>query len=126
MCDKENNQIEPDISFNYLGQFDNTESSLFQLSPLGAASEISPDNELISQMSINAIVQNSKLTYSVTYNNNLYSEDSIHLLTEKMQFRINQLIDHCIGKEETILSPSDFTSDDISFDDLDDILSEIN
>jgi amino acid adenylation domain-containing protein/non-ribosomal peptide synthase protein (TIGR01720 family) len=126
-------KLEPEISFNYLGQFgqeDNHRDSIIRISTLNAGDSTGPEMEMKYALNVNGILVGRKLELSFSYNTHEYEKSSIRALVDCCKINLRKIIRHCAGKKETESTPSDLIVDDvdISLEDLDDIkgLVELN
>lgn len=117
--------LEPAISFNYLGQFDeaknDSEQPLFQSSTLSVGTEIHPEMKRAFTFDINGIVNEGQLKMTFNYNRHQYTPVTIAKLVKQYDYYLLKLIDHCTGKETTEQSPTDFTYNQLSIGQLDQI-----
>jgi amino acid adenylation domain-containing protein/non-ribosomal peptide synthase protein (TIGR01720 family) len=105
----------PEITFNYLGQVDartgqDTDSGLFQFSPVGAGNPISPEMEQTHTLSISGMVVKGIFTLSFSYNRYEYDKTRIRELVEHFKSYLLRLMDHCTRKQETQLTPADVSA----------------
>jgi len=101
---------EPDIYFNYLGQFgrDNQNNDSFiKISSINPGKNISPEMERTNAIDINGMVVQGKLSLIFTYNKYEYKRDTIEKLAAGYRSHLVDIIDHCRKKEEKELTPSD-------------------
>ncbi|MNZ80610.1 Gramicidin S synthase 1 [compost metagenome] len=113
-------KMEPEISFNYLGQFDKTSSE-----NLGGM-EIAPENHSQYILDINGLVEEEKLKLYFTYNSYVFRSNTMQSLLDSYKEYLLAIIDHCKGKKETQRTPSDFGMKELSIDDLNDIFSALS
>ena len=100
---------EPDILFNYLGQFERTlpQSNLFQLDrPLQAG--YGHENGRTHALEINAYVLGGSLQLEWLFNPDQLPVEQITQLADRFQAELVGLIDHCLQKEGREFTPSDF------------------
>ena len=102
----------PEISFNYLGQFgQDLNTGLFGLSHLNTGEPVSPEAESIYKLNINGMVANEKLVLAFSYNRQQYSSNTILKLIEGYRKNLGRIVEHCIekykAKKEAELTPSD-------------------
>jgi len=121
--------LEPEISFNYLGQFDGENEigsgdELFTISNLKVGELISPEFEKNIALDIVGIVAEGQLTLSFSYNIFQYRSSRIEEVADAYKKNLLKIIDHCRGKDETELTPSDFTRQDLDMKELE-AISEI-
>jgi amino acid adenylation domain-containing protein/thioester reductase-like protein/non-ribosomal peptide synthase protein (TIGR01720 family) len=112
----------PDLSFNYLGQFDqdlNTE--LFQISPLPTGSSISPNAGRTFKLEINGMISGGQLRFTLGYHPKEYRKETILKLMTCFNESLRQIIKHCQTKEEAELTPTDFGDQELSLEELEEI-----
>ncbi|MCY7755872.1 condensation domain-containing protein, partial [Bacillus haynesii] len=117
----------PDISFNYLGQFDeDIKSSGFRVSPVKAGHEISPDWERPHLLDISGAVSSECLVMHFVYNRLQYKKETVQALADHVQYFLKTIIRHCIEKETHERSATDFTDEDLTLEELSDIMGAVN
>ncbi len=101
---------EAEISFNYLGQFDQVadSASLFSLATESYGSTMSPLGYRQHLLDINGSVNEGKLNLSWTYSQNFYDEATIKKLAQSYVQILRELIDHCLQPDAGGFTPSDF------------------
>jgi bacitracin synthase 3 len=103
-------KTEPEIYFNYLGQFgrDNQNNNAFiKISSISPGKNISPGMERTCTIDINGMVVEGKLSLVFTYNKYEYKKDNLEKLAAGYRSHLLNIIDHCSKKEEQELTPSD-------------------
>ncbi|SFJ91368.1 non-ribosomal peptide synthetase [Thermoflavimicrobium dichotomicum] len=115
-------RLQPEISFNYLGQVDQGDSSIAG-APMPMGQEINPDNHNTYALDINGAVVNGQLQMNFLYNPHVFTADTIENVVERYRFYLTQIVDHCIQKEMTEHTPSDFTEKDLTLEELDDVFA---
>ncbi|MDY6802247.1 MAG: amino acid adenylation domain-containing protein [Cyanobacteriota bacterium] len=119
---------QPEVSFNYLGQFDLTQSeSIFR----GLASEEtgptqSPSGQRRYLLELNGLVVEGKLQLDWTYSENIHKQSTIEQLARGFIEALNSIIDHCVASETGSYTPSDFPDVALDQSELDDLVAEIN
>ncbi|MCY8000847.1 non-ribosomal peptide synthetase [Bacillus haynesii] len=106
----------PDITFNYLGQFEianrtqteTEELDAFTFSPLGGGEDISGTWKREQSLDISALVAEGKLTVNMTYETNRFQKETIERLSQDCQYFLRKLMNHCLSKTETEKTVSDF------------------
>ncbi|MCY8346954.1 amino acid adenylation domain-containing protein, partial [Bacillus haynesii] len=106
----------PDITFNYLGQFEianrtqteTEELDAFTFSPLGGGEDISGTWKREQSLDISALVAEGKLTVNMTYETNRFQKETIERLSQDCQYYLRKLMNHCLSKTETEKTVSDF------------------
>ncbi len=118
----------PEISFNYLGQFDSmlATSNVFELAQesLGLTQDINSERPYI--LEINGSIIEKKLKFTWTYNKHFYDKSLIDNLGEKYLETLIKLIEHCQSPEASGYTPSDFSLAEIEQNQLDDILARVD
>ncbi|MDP4146802.1 MAG: amino acid adenylation domain-containing protein [Bacillota bacterium] len=114
------NEIEfkliPQISFNYLGQFDkDVNQDLFTTSVISAGTSISEESQRIYDININGMVIYGELQLSFQYNKEQYNSDTIEKLAISYEKMLLKVINHCIEKEESEMTPSDYGYDEYEY-----------
>jgi len=98
------------ISFNYLGQFDQSfgEDALFapRPGPLGALHD--PQAPLPTPLAIDCQVQDGRLGMRWTYSREQFDEASVTALAEAYRAELERLVEHCLAEEAGGCSPADF------------------
>ncbi len=117
----------PEISFNYLGQFESgrtaevPEEDAFSFSPLGAGGDISTTWNREQSLDISAIAAEGKMTVNMTYDTTRFQHKTIEQLSETCRQFLLQLIEHCQNKRETEKTISDFDDQELTEDALQEI-----
>lgn len=121
-------QIQPEISFNYLGQFDSMQSESILL---GFAQE---DTGMIQSASgkrkylleLNGLVVEGKFQLDWTYSENIHKKTTVEHLANDFIKALNSLIEHCLSPDIGSYTPSDFPDVALSQSELDNLVAEIN
>jgi len=123
-------KLKPEISFNYLGQFDeDIEPSVFEVSELSSGASVSGEAKNVHAIDINGMLARGKLGFSIAYNGYEYSEETIGKLAEGYHRALTDIIEYCVNKEEAELTPSDISTGKLNIDELNalyETLGEIN
>ena len=120
-----NPHTHPTLSFNYLGQWDNTltQEGLFSFSQESAGSSVSELNTNPHLLDINAEVKEGALHIAWGYSQNHYHKKTLETLSTNLIERLKQLIHHCCQDHNFGYTPSDF--DLINFDLIKDAIEVI-
>ncbi|MCP5107613.1 MAG: non-ribosomal peptide synthetase, partial [bacterium] len=120
--------LEPQISFNYLGEFDlERMDEVFRMSGLKTGDGASPELERPLALAVNGIILEKKLHFHFTYNKYEYLETTMERLVDCYKTNLTRIVEHCMSKEEKELTPSDVAQDEeLSIEELDDIKSMLN
>ncbi|MGD2088937.1 MAG: non-ribosomal peptide synthase/polyketide synthase [Candidatus Aminicenantes bacterium] len=111
----------PEISFNYLGEFNSIghhQEDIFQVSAMRTGHQISPEFEQTHAIDINGIITQSRLALSFSYNKHQYKQPTIKKLLDCFKVNLLTIISHCVQKERKELTPSDLTYPHLSIDQL--------
>ncbi|MCV3216659.1 amino acid adenylation domain-containing protein [Plectonema radiosum NIES-515] len=122
------NYPEPEVVFNYLGQFDQTfsNSSLFRLVQNSSGLMSSPHNKRSSLLEINGLVVNNQLQFDWTFSENIHRYSTIENLAQEFVKALTGIITHCQSTQEKNYTPSDFPELDLSQKGLDNFLAKLN
>ncbi|WP_230639896.1 non-ribosomal peptide synthetase [Bacillus velezensis] len=114
----------PEISFNYLGQFNDTEEQhTFSLSGLASGHDITPTWQREQAVEMSAMAAQHKLHFSLSYPPSRFRKETMEQLLQTLQQYLRDIMAHCTGKEEAEKTVSDFSSKTLTSDDLDSIAS---
>jgi non-ribosomal peptide synthase protein (TIGR01720 family) len=122
---------QPEVSFNYLGQFD---QALPETSPFRPAGESigplqSPRGERSHSLYFSGNVAGGQLRLTCVYSRNLYRRATIEVLTGNIAEALRSIISHCNSAEAGGFTPSDFTLarlDERKLDRISSLLNEID
>jgi amino acid adenylation domain-containing protein/non-ribosomal peptide synthase protein (TIGR01720 family) len=94
--------MNPEVSFNYLGQADEDISSpLFQVAEISGGESISPLNtQWLYPLYITGIVLDKKLTITVNHRAGNFADSEIQSFLKDYEKRLREIIDHCAAREE--------------------------
>ncbi|NEW07889.1 amino acid adenylation domain-containing protein [Paenibacillus sp. SYP-B3998] len=116
-------KLEPQISFNYLGQFNEEPTTAgFSMSPLSPGRSISEQAESRFSLDINAIISGSELLIEIGYSRQEYEAEEIEQLAHAYIQELETVIDHCALRTERQYTPSDFQDRGLTIRELDGIL----
>jgi len=90
--------VEPEITFNYLGQFEPADH-VFTLSHLPGVHMLSPESERAHALDITGIVTDGTLKFSFIYNQAEFHKDTITELSLNFIKHLSHIIDHCMHAE---------------------------
>jgi amino acid adenylation domain-containing protein/non-ribosomal peptide synthase protein (TIGR01720 family) len=119
--------LAPQINFNYLGEFDRElKGSGFVVSDLPVGEVVSPDFEREYSLNITGEIIKGELNIHIEYNRNEYQEQTITRLLDDYQTNLLKIIEHCLQKAESELTPTDLGYSDLSFEELQVIMNNVN
>ena len=117
-----------EVSFNYLGQFDQT-----QLATLGwkfahesSGSIHSPKGQRRHLLTVNGLVVEGRLKLEWQYSEHFHSWVTVENLANEYIEALETIIAHCLSPEAGGYTPSDFPEVEFSQEALDELLAEIN
>ncbi len=121
--------LEPEIVFNYLGGFDGNEQKgtgnendlPFTVSQWCTGDSVSPNLPARHSLEISGMVVNGRLNLSFTYLPALFRESTIQYVKDLYHTHLTTLIHHCLNREESAYTPSDYGDTDLSIEELDEI-----
>jgi amino acid adenylation domain-containing protein/non-ribosomal peptide synthase protein (TIGR01720 family) len=109
--------ISPQVSFNYLGQFDSDiKESSFEMAKESAGSSVDAKTVLDYDFMVNGILSGRKLTMSIRYSRKQYKPAAVELLKDNFKKKLEQIISYCASRETKEITPSDLTYDELSLD----------
>jgi amino acid adenylation domain-containing protein/non-ribosomal peptide synthase protein (TIGR01720 family) len=115
------------ISFNYLGQFDQV---LKASESLGLAKEFKAEQSLLNQRShllgISGFIRGGKLEMTWAYSEKIHKQDTIEKLAVGFIEALKNLINHCQLTESQSYTPADFSAAKLNQQQLDKFLFKIN
>jgi iturin family lipopeptide synthetase C len=117
----------PQISFNYLGQFDTDLGEVsFKIAKESPGNTSSSDREGEYELDVSGMITGNQLVISVAYNKRQYKSETIETLLEHYKEELTRLISHCSSREERELTPSDLTYKELSLNDIEEIESSLD
>jgi iturin family lipopeptide synthetase C len=114
--------LEPEISFNYLGQFDeDTSQGIIEISPLNSGKNVSPQAQRPHAININGILNNGQLHMSFTYDIKEFQRHRIEILSSCYQSKLEEIIEYCCSRQEQELSPGDLDYSELTIEELEEL-----
>ncbi|HEX8087809.1 MAG TPA: amino acid adenylation domain-containing protein, partial [Blastocatellia bacterium] len=109
-ADKIRSLPEPEVSFNYLGQLDQSFAGLRLLRPISEAVEQTRSGRAkrTHLIEINACVIAGRLRLEWVYSENIHRRETIEGLAHQFIEALGSIIDHCLSDEAGGHTPSDF------------------
>ncbi|MCY9027723.1 surfactin non-ribosomal peptide synthetase SrfAA [Bacillus inaquosorum] len=112
----------PEISFNYLGQFDSeVKTDFFEPSAFDMGRQVSEESEALYALSFSGMIRNGRFVLSCSYNEKEFERATVEEQMERFKENLLMLIRHCTEKEDKEFTPSDFSAEDLEMDEMDDI-----
>jgi len=117
-----------ELSFNYLGQFDQI---LSPSSPMKLTNDsVGPKHSLLGNrrhlIEIRGIIVDGRLQFDWIFSTNIHSRKTVEQLADQYLEELKTLITHCQSPAAGGYTPSDFPEADLSQQELNDLLEEIN
>jgi amino acid adenylation domain-containing protein/non-ribosomal peptide synthase protein (TIGR01720 family) len=117
----------PEITFNYLGQFDHVDENAGRFIPvIGAAgAERSLKSERQNLWDISGSINNGQLIIKIAYSKNFHKQATVEKFAGDYLDEIKLLIKYCQSAEAGGYTPSDFEDVELEEDEIDGILEEL-
>jgi non-ribosomal peptide synthase protein (TIGR01720 family) len=120
-------QPQPEISFNYLGQFDQvlTGKSAFRVVGEPAGDPIAPNSRRNKLLEIGGSVTGDRLHLSFTYSKSAHSEATMQQVADDVMAALRGLMTHCLEKKDRVYTASDFPLAGLSAKNLDQVIRKL-
>jgi non-ribosomal peptide synthase protein (TIGR01720 family) len=120
-------EVEAELSFNYLGQFDQVLGEEAALAPAreSAGPERSPRGRRRCLLDIVGTIFDGRLRMSFTYDANTHRRETIETLAQWFMEALRDLIQHCRSPQAGGFTPSDFSKMKVSQAELDELLADL-
>jgi non-ribosomal peptide synthase protein (TIGR01720 family) len=117
-----------EVSFNYLGRFDQvlSETALFRWGRESRGPSRSPNGLRSHLLAINGVVRGNRLRMDWTYSGNFHRGKTIERLAQDFMEALRSLITHCVSPTAGGFTPSDFPEAGLSQEDLDSLITELH
>jgi amino acid adenylation domain-containing protein/non-ribosomal peptide synthase protein (TIGR01720 family) len=120
-------KLKPQVSFNYLGQFDaDVQQKSFEIAAEPVGNMQSPQAQREFELDVTGIVANKRLSMSITYNQKQFKADTIQKLMDHFESELGKLVSFCSVRQEQEVTPSDFTYKELSIDQVDALEEQFN
>ncbi|MEC1920653.1 plipastatin non-ribosomal peptide synthetase PpsC [Bacillus subtilis] len=114
----------PEISFNYLGQFNDIErQDTFRPSSLGSGKDITHTWKREQIIEMSAIAADKKLHFNLSYPPARFHRNTMEQLINRIEHFLLDIMKHCAGQQKAEKTLSDFSSQSLTAEDLDSISS---
>ena len=111
--------LNPNIEFNYLGQFGQIHSSKSEIEILGTIGDtISKKGETGADIIISISIPDNKFFIQIDYNTTRFLNTTIKKFMYNLQEALNNIVTHCQNKTQSTLTPSDVSGNDLSIEEL--------
>lgn len=101
---------ESDITFNYLGEFGQEKNEgYFRNAGLSSGEDVSKENRFGNgSISVNGLVSEKRLRMDFSYDKGRHEQEKMEQLAESFERELRGIIKHCLEKEETEPTASDY------------------
>jgi len=116
--------LQPQVSFNYLGQVEagTRQTFPFEIMEDSPGHMQSPNGQREYLLDISGIIFDNQLTLSVTYNKKQFRPQTIEGFRDHFQSELGRVITFCSSREQREATPSDFGYKKLSLEELDTLL----
>ncbi|AUS26695.1 bacitracin synthetase [Paenibacillus polymyxa] len=122
-CEQERFVTEPEISFNYLGQFDqDMQNQSIGVSPYASGAELSAHAARSHTLDLNGLISEGQLQLTISYSHQEYRRDTMEQLAEALRTSLQEIIAHCAGRKQQELTPSDVMLKPVTLAELDQLV----
>ncbi|MDQ8091444.1 non-ribosomal peptide synthase/polyketide synthase [Bacillus amyloliquefaciens] len=118
-------QLNPEISFNYLGQFDqNLKHQALRISPFSTGLSMNENQERSAVLDLNGMIAEGKLSLTLSYSSKQYEKSTMAQFARSLKESLQEVIAHCVSRQQTSLTPSDILLKNITIDELEQLLEQ--
>ena len=120
-------QEEPNISFNYMGDFAEKADGEIVFSQYESGIECSDENMTNSSLIVSGVHEDKKIRFNFEYDEGIFDKKLIEEFAKSYIDSLKEIICHCTNKDtEVVKTASDYGLNDMDMDDFNDILGMIN
>ncbi|KAF6555683.1 non-ribosomal peptide synthetase, partial [Paenibacillus sp. EKM202P] len=117
--------LQPEISFNYLGQFDqDLEQSDIVLSSHTDGEPMSGYTVLEQPLNVNGMITAGVLTLEIRYDSQVYHQQNVEKFAQLLRESLQEVIKHCASQERSELTPSDVLFKGLSLEQLEQLTEQ--
>jgi non-ribosomal peptide synthase protein (TIGR01720 family) len=116
----------PPVIFNFLGTQKPFDSNVLGKGRFILKGVRSPESERHHLLEINAFIEEGCLNFQFSFSEKFHKPETIQNFIELFEYKLRQLIEHCSSRETSQYSPSDFPEANLSQDDFETLLNQIN
>ncbi|MDO3682129.1 non-ribosomal peptide synthetase, partial [Paenibacillus ehimensis] len=122
---REGFEIEPEISFNYLGQFDqDAQHSAIRVSPYAGGESVSGSTVIKHALNVSGMIAGGALSLDIRYNSRLYRKETMEKLAGLLKASLREVLAQCAAQERPELTPSDLLFKGLTVEELDAIADQ--
>jgi len=116
-----------EVSFNYLGQFNQVLENSEWFSSVKEVSEMNSSGRNFRShlIDIKAYINDGQLQVEWIYSEAIHERKRIEDLADEFMIALRKLVAHCLSDEAGGFTPSDFPDAELSQEDLDDLMAEL-
>ena len=116
-----------EVSFNYLGQFNQVLANSEWFSSVKEVSEMNSSSRNLRSylIDIKAYINNGQLQVEWVYSEAIHKRKRMEDLADEFMAALRRLIAHCLSDDAGGFTPSDFPDAELSQEDLDDLMAEL-
>jgi non-ribosomal peptide synthase protein (TIGR01720 family) len=120
-------KLAPQISFNYLGQFDTDveQMSSFKIARESTGKRLGNKGQRRHSFDVSGLISDKQLSLSIVYNKKQYKAETVKTLMDHYMTELKRIISYCSAREKRELTPGDLTYGKLSIDTLDRIAGSI-
>ncbi|OLQ57027.1 non-ribosomal peptide synthetase [Bacillus licheniformis] len=112
--------VHPEISFNYLGQFDQDfENGGIEVSPYSGGKIASDRHPIAYTLDINGMISDGRLSLAISYSGKQYRRETMETCAAFLKNSLKEVIEHSAAQKHIQLTPSDISLKDITIAELD-------
>ncbi|MCP5052282.1 MAG: amino acid adenylation domain-containing protein, partial [bacterium] len=113
-------EVKPQVSFNYLGQFDaDVRQTGFQVAVESAGAPRNENEQRDYELAVSGMIGANRLTISIEYSKNRYKSGTMKRLSSFFKSSLLKVKEFCASREKRELTPSDFTYPHLPLETLD-------
>lgn len=115
----------PEISFNYLGQFDQDfRNGRLEVSPYSSGKLASDKRPITYALDINGMISDGQLSLAISYCSKQYQRETMETCADLLKSSLQKVIEHCAAQDQIQLTPNDISLKEITIDELDQFVQQ--
>ncbi|MGG1616270.1 amino acid adenylation domain-containing protein [Paenibacillus sp. NRS-1781] len=115
----------PQILFNYLGQIDTHATQEFTMSNFATGKAYSEPVDGARDIEINGMFFEGQMKFILSYQTDVFSHSTMEAFSQEFLHNLKDIVRHCSEQEIVEYTPSDFTVEDLSMEELGDIFDAL-
>lgn len=117
LCKDSINEIEQNITFNYLGEIDNENREMFKNADFYTGKCMADEDET-ENIEINGYVKQGRMVFEITYKDNRYDNNVMEKWSQIIKDTLIDISNFCIQQKTTKKTPSDYVFKGLSWESL--------